>query len=358
MMPYLVVLGRPIPMYGLCALMGLLLGGILIGFSLKKRKDYSKIYIINIPLIAALGAFVGAHFVYALTRINVMVKAFSRTDIYFSSFETGIKTLGSIFGGMVFYGGLLGALLAAFIYCKAAHVDFDLYSDIFTPAIPLFHAFGRLGCTFAGCCYGLESDWGVPVIHQYDNGEFFTATHLPIPLIEAGCNLILCIALVILSRKRFKKGTLLGIYFVLYAVIRFTDEFFRGDLIRGQLLGLSTSQWISIVVFIIGTIMLLKRYVLKSKERYGYRVPKGDIPEGYTYNKYAGAISPWEQEKLARKQAAAAVAAGADNTAAEANEAEGSDEAADPASTNTGSDIPEKSKAKDPDTEDSENTAH
>ena len=147
----------------------------------------------------------------------------------------------------------------------------------------------------------------------------------------------------ILSKRRFKKGTLLGIYIVLYAIVRFTDEFFRGDLIRGHLLGLSPSQWISIVVFVIGTIILLKRYVLKGKDRFGYRVSKGEIPEGYTYNKYAGAISPWEQEKMARKQAAAAKAAG--------TEVSENEESADSSDTEAGSNNSEKTESEASDAE-------
>ena len=125
--------------------------------------------------------------------------------------------------------------------------------------------------------------------------------HIPVPLIEAGCNIILMAILLILSKKKLKKGSLLAIYFIMYSVIRFIDEFFRGDLIRGHLFGLSTSQWISIAVLFTGIYMLLRRYVLKTKDNYGYHVPVGEIPEGYAYNKYAGAISPYEQEKFSKK---------------------------------------------------------
>lgn len=310
MMPYFNLLGRPIPMYGICALVGILLSGVLVWVILKKRKDYSKIHIINIPLAAAVGALIGAHAVYFLTRLDTLIEAFQNADTKFSSFVSTVSVLADVFGGMVFYGGLIGAIIAADIYCKVSRVDFSLYADIFAPAIPLFHAFGRIGCTFAGCCYGLEASWGVPVIHMHNDGTFHTATHIPVPLIEAACNIILMIILLILRSKNFKKGSLLAIYFIMYSVIRFTDEFFRGDLIRGRFLWFSTSQWISIIMLGVGIYMLLRRYTLKSKVQYGYHVPLGEIPEGYDYNKYAGAISPWEQEKLRRKQSALQAAQG------------------------------------------------
>ncbi len=297
MMPYIYVLGRPLPMYGLCALVGLLFGAALIILTTRKRRDYSKVHIVNIPMFAALGAFLGAHILYAITRIDYLANAIQNSDVYFNSGENTFNVISTVLGGMVFYGGLIGAIFAAFIYCKAAKVDFSLYADIFAPAIPLFHTFGRIGCVFAGCCYGIETEWGLhyPETH---GGIETTVTRLPLPLIEAGCNLIIMAALLILRNKNLKKGSLMGIYFMSYAVVRFVDEFFRGDEIRGKLLFLSTSQWISIFVFAAGLFMILNRYVLKNKDKFGYHVKKGELPEGYIWNKYAGAVAPWEQYKL------------------------------------------------------------
>lgn len=293
MMPYIYVLGRPLPMYGLCALVGLLFGAALIILTTRKRRDYSKVHIVNIPMFAALGAFLGAHIVYAITRIDYLADAIKNSDVNFDTGEHTFDVISNFLGGMVFYGGLIGAILAAFIYCKAAKVDFSLYADIFAPAIPLFHTFGRIGCVFAGCCYGIESEWGL----HYPHGDS-TVTRLPLPLIEAGCNLIIMAALLILRKKHLKKGSLLGIYFMSYAVVRFVDEFFRGDEIRGKLLFLSTSQWISLFVFAAGLFMILNRYVLKNKDKFGYHVKSGETQEGYIWNKYAGAVAPWEQYKL------------------------------------------------------------
>lgn len=305
MMPYIYVFGRALPMYGLCALVGLLFGAALIILTIRKRRDYSKVHIVNIPLFAALGAFLGAHIVYAITRIDYLANAIQNSDEYFDSGEHIFKVISSVLGGMVFYGGLIGAIFAAFIYCKAAKTDFSLYADIFAPAIPLFHAFGRVGCVFAGCCYGMETSWGLNYPESHGGIET-TVTRLPLPLIEAGCNLIIMTVLLILRNKHLKKGSLMGIYFLSYSVVRFIDEFFRGDEIRGRLLFLSTSQWISILVFAAGLFMILNRYVLKNKDKFGYHVPKGEIPEGYIWNKYAGAVAPWEQYKLKDNQQPAA----------------------------------------------------
>lgn len=300
-MPYIYLFGKPLPMYGLSVLAGIIISGILVYTTTKKRRDYSKIYLINIPLISTVGAFLGAHIVYAITRADVLKYAFEHSEEALGSFGAFINVFSEMFGGMVFYGGLLGAILAACLYCKAAHADFPLYADIFAPEIPLFHAFGRIGCTFAGCCYGLEASWGIPVLHVHEDNTTHMSNHIPVPLIEAGLNIILMVILLILSNKKLKKGSLLAIYFIMYSAVRFTDEFFRGDLIRGHLFGLSTSQWISIAVLAAGIYMLLRRYVLKTKDNYSCKVPVGEVPEGYAYNQYAGAISPYEQEKFSKK---------------------------------------------------------
>ena len=211
-MPYIYLFGKPLPMYGLSVLAGIIISGILVYTTTKKRRDYSKIYLINIPLISTVGAFLGAHIVYAITRADVLKYAFEHSEEAFGSFGAFINVFSEMFGGMVFYGGLLGAILAACLYCKAAHADFPLYADIFAPAIPLFHAFGRIGCTFAGCCYGLEASWGIPVLHVHEDNTTHMSNHIPVPLIEAGLNIILMVILLILSNKKLKKGSLLAIH--------------------------------------------------------------------------------------------------------------------------------------------------
>lgn len=285
MLPFIEVFGIRIAMYGVCVFTGIILSGMLIHLNTKKRRDFSYIQIINIPLFSAAGAFVGAKLLYFVTRL----------DIFFSSkaWENFWYSITEACGGMVFYGGLVGGILTSYIYCRLAKTDFWLYADIYAPAIPLFHAFGRIGCFMAGCCYGKESSWGVVYHNEYLEPSINGVTRIPIQLIEACLNIIIMLALVYFDKKRFKKGSLLALYFVMYSAVRFADEFFRGDVIRGHFLFLSTSQWISIILFCTGIYMLVKRYVY-DKDRYEKRLPTGKVPDGYIYNRYAGAVLPDE----------------------------------------------------------------
>ena len=61
-----------------------------------------------------------------------------------------------LFGGLVFYGGLIGAFLGIFCYCKQYHLSYVPYMDVFAPLIPFVHGIGRIGCFCSGCCYGIE----------------------------------------------------------------------------------------------------------------------------------------------------------------------------------------------------------
>ncbi len=298
MLPYLNVFGIMIPMYGVCALAGIIAACLLLHFTTKKRRDYSKVQIINIPLFATIGGFIGAHLVYALTRIDIIAALINHFSELTETVWIFFGVMGDLFGGMVFYGGLLGALAGGAVYCRFAKIDFWLYADIFAPAIPLFHAFGRVGCYLSGCCYGIVSELGLYYHSDSIVNDLNDVKRIPIQLIEAGCNLLIMLVLLLLSRKKLKEGSLLAAYFVLYPIVRFTDEFFRGDAIRGNLLGLSTSQWISVVVLVLGIIMLLRRYVFRTREQYGTRLDYGQVPEGYIYNRYAGAVPPSEQHLL------------------------------------------------------------
>ena len=137
--------------------------------------------------------------------------------------------------------------------------DADMRKKVFeisVPAMPLFHAFGRIGCFLAGCCYGKKLS--TPIV--IGTIEF---ARIPVQIIESMAEFILFIVLFILSKKN-RDIDLLRIYLVIYAVIRFADEFLRGDKIRGIYGGVSTAQWISLIIlFVYGFEYIKGRYSKK-----------------------------------------------------------------------------------------------
>lgn len=156
-----------------------------------------------------------------------------------------------ISGGFVFYGGLIGAVIAVYIYSRQFKVAFKELLLTMIPVIPLIHTFGRIGCLGAGCCYGMEyHGFGNIVFHNSmfaPNGvELF-----PMQIVESICNLIIFAIILITYTKHVGTYKTVGLYLILYSVTRFVLEFFRGYLIRGHLFSISTSQWISIILFVI-----------------------------------------------------------------------------------------------------------
>ena len=157
--------------------------------------------------------------------------------------------INGLFGGFVFYGGLFGALLMMWRYCRKYSADFEACSSLFAAAAPLFHVFGRIGCFFAGCCYGVEVPWGYAFSHSI--GAPNGIPLMPVQLIESALNILIFITVLMYQRKKRQPYTALKLYLSCYAVIRFALEFFRGDEIRGRFLIFSTSQWISAAVLIV-----------------------------------------------------------------------------------------------------------
>lgn len=256
MFPNPILFGKEIPYYFIMAMIGIFTAGILaVKECRKKNKDENELIVLF--LISSIGLLIGGHLLYGITKINIIYKLiinFSKL----SSFKEFMEIVKYIFGGQVFYGGLIGLLLTSYIYLKKKETDSKFYYDIFSFSIPLFHFFARVGCFLGGCCYGVESHIGF----TYQHSLIESANHVnrfPIQLVEASYNLCLFIILYSLYKKNKLTGKLLGLYLVLYPIGRFIFEFFRGDEYRGFLFGLSTSQIISILLFIFGIFLLTKQ---------------------------------------------------------------------------------------------------
>ena len=165
--------------------------------------------------------------------------------------------------GIVFYGGLFGLLLPYHLCLKIKLVFIkERYAiDILAVSIPLFHAISRMGCFFAGCCYGVESD--LPIAINYiikNNGVIESSNRIPVQLIEAIFNMAIFIYLFSLVLKPdWKNKKLLTRYIALYSCGRFCLEFIRGDSVRGVIYGLSFSQLISIILWMVIIILSIRK---------------------------------------------------------------------------------------------------
>lgn len=260
MLPYFTVFGKDIYTYGLMVAVGILFCYFLFRFTSKKRKNVDNTILVIMGLWSALGAVIGAHIMYAIANYQKLWFAITHLDRVFESFDKFILYGTDIFGGMVFYGGLIGAVTAAYIYLKVKKYDYGNYGDILAPCIPLFHAFGRIGCFLGGCCYGIESEFGFTFTNSLSplaNG----VNRFPVQLLESFVNLVITAVLVYLLLKPVKKGAVFWSYGLIYPICRFCLEFLRGDVIERGFMGpLSTSQWISLILFVLSLIMMIRIY--------------------------------------------------------------------------------------------------
>lgn len=153
--------------------------------------------------------------------------------------------------GIVFYGGLIGLLISYGIMARISKQDLYIM-DVLAVCIPLFHSIARIGCFFGGCCFGKENHSHIAINYTttvFD--EVTTAYRIPTQLIEAAFNLILFLYLLhLLCSKEWKSKNILRRYLLIYSIGRFIIEFFRGDLVRGVIYGVSFSQLISVLIWI------------------------------------------------------------------------------------------------------------
>lgn len=158
-------------------------------------------------------------------------------------------------GGLVFYGGFLAVLLFSFFYCKNKKIDIRKLADIASPALALGHTFGRIGCFFAGCCYGRECDFFLSVNHRH-----------PTQLYESLGNLAIFFILHNINKKEHRKGAVFIFYLCMYSVLRFFVEFFRGDDRGLFIVGFSIAQIISFAIFTISFVWLFINYGAKNEK--------------------------------------------------------------------------------------------
>jgi phosphatidylglycerol:prolipoprotein diacylglycerol transferase len=164
--------------------------------------------------------------------------------------------------GGVFYGGLLSAVGVAFWYIQKHRLPFWTTCDVFAPGIALGHVTGRLGCFAAGCCYGKPTTvaWAVTFTNPLAAANVGTPLGVPLhptQLYDAGAELLILLLLLGIERRgRLFAGRTFWAYMLLYAISRFVIEFFRGDP-RGEILGVSTSQFISLVLAPLSLAMLV-----------------------------------------------------------------------------------------------------
>lgn len=202
----------------------------------------------NIALLMMFSAFLGGRILHVLYEEPAF---YLQNPVFILHFWNG---------GFVFFGGLLLCLITGYIYARRTRISFSQWADFFTPIFSLGHAFGRVGCFLAGCCYGsyCQLPWAIRDRH-------------PTTLYMIGAELLILAVLLLLEKRHFFKytGSLFVSWLILHSFVRFWVEYyrddFRGFFIRVPLLGnLSISQVISLLIIFAGILFFVWQKRTKS----------------------------------------------------------------------------------------------
>jgi len=220
----------PVHWYGVMVALAFL-AGLWTASRRALRENIAPERIIDLGPWLIVGAIVGARILYVIT---------------FWREEFAGKPLVEMFmvwrGGLVYYGGLVGASLGFILYARLKKLPLWKGADILAPSIALGYVFGRIGCLMNGCCYGrvCELPWAIQfpnqsnAWHQQHAQGLVGATDRSLPvhptqIYESLLNLALYAGLAWLYRRKKFDGQVFATYLVCYAILRSFVEMFRGD---------------------------------------------------------------------------------------------------------------------------------
>lgn len=221
--------------------------GILAAYTMTERRAKAcrceRKYLDPLLFTVLIAGFAGAKLLYLLTDLPAILQD---PAIIWRDFGSG----------WVVYGGLIGGILGGYFYLKHKGQPFLPYFDWLIPGVALAQAFGRLGCFFAGCCYGVEVHNHFGIVFPEGGMAPAGVMLFPTQLLSSLFDFALTAFLIWIARRKTWNGEVGAWYLVLYALGRFAIEFFRGDMIRGYVGALSTSQFISLFAFAAGLVLI------------------------------------------------------------------------------------------------------
>ncbi len=260
--------------------------GILAAFIVMERRapryGLDKDIGFTLGVFAVVGGVIGAKLLYILVELP--------------NFLANPALWRNVGEGFVIYGGILGGLAGGLIGCRIKKQSFVKYFDLFIPSVALAQGFGRLGCFFAGCCYGRQTDSSFCLVFPEGVGSMAPTgvPLIPTQLISSAANFLHFFILVWFARRSKKDGQVGGLYMILYSIGRFLIEGLRNDP-RGSVGPFSTSQFISLLIFVAGVLVM----VIASRQKPRAAVEAAGAGEATEEN------ATVEEEATAEEEAAA-----------------------------------------------------
>jgi phosphatidylglycerol:prolipoprotein diacylglycerol transferase len=242
-----------LPTYGVMVALAFLVA-LWVTQKLARRAGLNSEQVLNLGIYCALAGMLGGKLAMILFDWQIY---FNDPGQIFSR-ET-LQAMG------VYQGGLVLALIVAFLYMRAKHLPGLVTSDVFAPGIAIGHGIGRIGCFAAGCCWGKECSlpWAVtfrnPDAHELTGVPLNTALH-PTQLYESIAEIVIFAVLWRRFHQPHRPGMIIGLYLVLYSLVRFLVEFVRNHEQALPFGGpLSITQYISLATLAIGIWLTIRR---------------------------------------------------------------------------------------------------
>lgn len=234
--------GFPIPTFGVIVALAFMVSLFWIYQRAKSAGENLDLYMEFAPWLM-ISAIIGARLFYIL----------------FFPQEFFADPLGVLLGqgGLVWYGGMIGVILAALTFTHFKKLNLFHLGDIVAPPAALGLAIGRIGCLMAGCCYGAPCHAPWAIHYPAGHPTFPHAVH-PAPLYESGLTVIVALILALIYKRQQFPGQTMSAFMIGYGIVRFVLEYIRGDrLVWLQSLNLSASQIISLCGIIAGIVLWL-----------------------------------------------------------------------------------------------------
>lgn len=201
----------------------------------------------------AIGGFASAKILFCITEWR-------------SFLEDPLQLIGS--EGFVVYGGIIGGILSGWIYCRVKKLKFLSYFDLMSRLLRWLRDSEGSVVSWAGCCYGKETSG--PLSVTFTNSDFApnNVALIPTQIYSSILDFGHFFLLLYIARHKKADGQVAACYLIFYSIGRFVLEFFRGDLERGSVGNLSTSQFISIFTVLAGILTwFLAEKMNKSEKR-------------------------------------------------------------------------------------------
>ena len=258
MLPLLGKIGSmPLHTYGVMLALGFLFG-LLINRFLARRNGIDPDDMVDATFWGMIAGVVGSRIVYIITMPGEYL---ADPMAVFRVWE----------GGLVFWGGPIGTIVWSFWYLPRKKLPYWKFTDCAIHGLVVGQIFGRFGCLGAGCCYGrpTHSDWGIRLTTDLVDVAHRGVLLHPVQLYDSISMSILLVGMLTIFFK-YKKfdGQVFLTYLMAYPVIRSILETFRGDISRGFVIEgwVSTSQFISAVVFVVAIFVLRARLKATANE--------------------------------------------------------------------------------------------